>query len=466
MCRPSFRSLLCLVAWTIGLSSTAGAQPPKSAKARPKPQRYAWTGLVRGPLSPKQANTLETRLLETLAGYESFRLVDAGGHALDPRLLASDAARAARLRDEGVDAFLRFKHKAAINKLSQAVAVFEQRLTTLSDYEILKDALLARAEALYQSGEKGAAKASLQNWLALRPTKVPTTQTHPKGFVRLYKKAKAQLGAVGRIQVECEDPGCWVQLDGASLGEAPQLATKVRPGQHYLVAQWTHSVRPILVRVAPGREAKVIVRRDGPSEQARQALLGVVTHKQGLDEARALHGRVAGLARAERSLIAAVYETGGQRYLILAHHDSDGDLGAVIRAPLGAKMSDEATDRSIRQAGAALFVDRREGELDLNPTVGAKSVRGLAAVLYQGQGSTEAAQLTLTPSAPPPPAAPPPPDVAVTAPAPEQDNEDNILGAWWFWAAVGTAVVAGAVTAGVLASQGDPTTTRFEVQLP
>lgn len=459
---PSPSSLLCVLVVMLGPLGSATAQDVRSA-----PDRYAWVGLVRGPLSPKEATTLETRLLEELAGYESFRLVDAGGHALDPRLLAADAALAARLRDEGVDAFLRFKHKEAIAKLTQAIAVFEQRLTSLSDYEILKDALLARSEALYQSGEKGAAKASLQNWLALKPTKVPTTETHPKGFVRLYKQAKAQLGAVGRVQVECEDPGCWIQLDGTSLGEAPLLATKIRPGQHYLIAQWPHSVRPVLVRVAPGREAKVVVKRDGPAEQARQALLGVVELKQGLDEARALHQRVAGMAQAQRTLIATVYSAPEGRYLLLAHHDADGDVGAIIRAPLGATMGDEHTDRAIRQAGAALFVDHKEGELDLSPSEGVRAVRGLAAMLYQGKGSTEAAALTPAPPAP----VPPPPEVQVSLPPLPKDpqpvaDEGGVLGAWWFWAAVGAVVVGGAVGAGVLATRSDPTTTVFEVQLP
>lgn len=406
-------------------------------------------------------------MLKELAGYESFRVVDARGNALDPRLLAADAARAARLRDEGVDAFLQFKHKIAIAKLGQAIAVFEQRLTGLSDYEILQDALLARAESLYQSGEKGAAKASLKNWLALKPDKVPTTKTHPKGFVRLYKKAKAQLGVMGRIQIECEDPGCAIRLDGQVMGAAPLLATKIRPGQHYLVAKWPHSVLHQVVRVAPGRETKVVITREGPSESARQALLGVVRLKQGFEEAQALHGRVAGLSRANHTLIAAVYQTPEGRFLLLAKHDADGDLNAVIRAPLGAKMDDADTDRAVRQAGAALFVDRKEGELDLDPKRGVLVARGLAAVLYRGQGSTEAKILSPepTPAAPPPPDGqllmpppPPPPDVA-------QEDED-LLGAWWLWAIVGAVVVGGAVAAGAVLTKEDATTTVFEVQLP
>lgn len=452
-----------------GLLVQLSALAPSSALAaepRTEPERFAWVGLARGPLSPAEARTLERRLLDELDGYESFRLVDARGNALDRRLLAADTAIAARLRDEGVEAFLAFDHKRAVARLDQAIAVFEQRLTGLTDYEILKDALLARAEALYQSGEKGAAKASLQSWIALRPKRRPTTETHPKGFVRLYRRAKRELGPVGRIQLECKAPGCRIQLDGEVLGEAPLLATKVRPGKHYVVARWTDGVERTIVRVAPGRETKVLVARDGPSEEARRALLGVVRMKQGLDEARALCRRLASLARAERTLVASVYEDPAGRYLLLAHHDADGDLTAVIRAPLGAKVDDADTDRAVRQAGAALFVDRREGELDLDPKAGARAARGLAALLYLGSGSTEALAASPAPEAPAPPPPtgrlelPPPPP----PPAPERDG--GVLGAWWFWTAVGAVVAAGAVTAGVLASRGDATTTRLEIDLP
>jgi hypothetical protein len=427
------------------------------AEARPTVERFAWTGLERGPLSPAEARRLEGLLLDELDGYDAFRLVDAAGHALDARLLAADAARVARLKEEGVAAYLRFEHAEAVTKLGQALAVFEGELTGLVDYELLHDTLLARAEAQYQAGEKGAAKATLQNWLALSPRAVPTTETHPKGFVQLYQDAKRQVGPVGRIQVSCEDPGCQLQLDGRPLGEAPQLLTKILPGQHYLVARWPYAVLPTVVRVAPGREATVVLRRDGPAEEARQALQDVLRLKQGVEEAQVQAKRVAGLARAERVLVARVHAgADGARALLLAHHDADGDLTAVVRAPLAADLSSPEAGAAVRQAGAALFVDRREGELDLEPSRGVRPARGLAALLYRGQGSAEAA-LAL---------APPPPEGAWPPPPPPPAEEDSVLTAWWLWAAIGVVAVGAGVTVGVVATRKDPTTTTFEVRLP
>lgn len=449
--RPSLAAL-----WVLGLICLPTG-PARAEEPRPAVERFAWTGLERGPLSPAEARRLEGLLLDELDGYEAFRLVDAAGHALDARLLAADAGRVARLKQEGVAAYLRFEHAAAVTRLSQALAVFEGELTGLPDYELLHDTLLALAEAQYQAGEKGAAKATLQNWLALSPVTVPTRETHPKGFVSLYKQAKRQMGHLGRIQVSCEDPGCQLQLDGKALGEGPQLLTKVVPGQHYLVARWPYAVLPVTVRVAPGHETTLVLRRDGPAEEARQALQDVLRLKQGLEEAQAQTRRVAGLARAGRVLVARVHAApDGSRALLLAHHDADGDLTAVVRAPLPADLDRPEALATVRQAGAALFVDRREGELDLEPSRGLRPARGLAALLYSGQGAAEAA-LAL-PAPPPPGDWPPPPPPPAEAP--------SVLTEWWLWAAIGVVAVGAGVGIGLVATRKDPTTTAFEVRLP
>jgi hypothetical protein len=101
------------------------------------PRRLAWVGLVPGPLQTEQADALEALILDELDGYDSFRLVDAGGHALDDRLLAFEASRVAKLIDEGVSNLLALKHKKAIVRLDQAIEVFETRLTSLRDHELL-----------------------------------------------------------------------------------------------------------------------------------------------------------------------------------------------------------------------------------------------------------------------------------------------------------------------------------------
>src|SRR5688572_32116809 len=99
-----------------------------ASTARADPARLAWVGLERGVLPPKEAEQLEKLLIDELDGYDSFRLVDASGHALDARLLAAEAALVARLQDDGINLALEFNTAPAIKKYDQAIAVFEARL--------------------------------------------------------------------------------------------------------------------------------------------------------------------------------------------------------------------------------------------------------------------------------------------------------------------------------------------------
>src|SRR5690606_33898165 len=140
-------------------------------------------------------------ILDDLDGYDSFRLVDASGNALDARLLAAEAALVARLKDQGINDALEFNTARALKRLNQAIAVFESRLVQLQDYELLHDTLLARAETEFQAGSKSAAKTRLKLLATLAPKRFPTPKTHPAALVKLWNDAKDQLGAAGRINV-------------------------------------------------------------------------------------------------------------------------------------------------------------------------------------------------------------------------------------------------------------------------
>ncbi len=77
--------------------------------------------------------------------------------------------------------------------------------------------------------------------------------------------------------------------------------------------------------------------------------------------------------------------------------------------------------------------------------------------LNGGETRTIPLPLELLPPEPPKPeVAPPPPPLVAPAPPPPEDDGGSIVGTWWFWTAVGV-VVAGGVTAGVVAgtSSGD-----------
>lgn len=493
------------VAMAWGLFAVVMAVSP--AYAKKKPRRYAWVGLERGPLAPKAARQLETLLVDELDGYETFRLVDASGHALDKRLLAEDAALVSRLKNEGVDRFLRFKHKSALKRLDKAISIFESRLVTLEDYELLHDAMLAKAEAQYQSGERGAAKATLKNLIALGPSLAPNSRTHPAKFVRLWDAAKRETGAVGRIEIDCADPGCLIQVDGQRVGEAPLVATRILPGQHYVVATWPHGVLKTTVRVAAGRATPVRLERTGPAEEARRAWLEVVERRRGAEAAAPHAARVASLARAWATLVGAVKKGPDDRmWLYVARHGNGGPVRTVGRVPLDAEIDSERVARNVKRLCAGLFVDARadafsiddDGALTADPGVvdgmyaargpDAANARANASLAPDADGRLAGTEGRLAPDVGPNGR---PPDVGpngrlaplesgpngrlaplgadsdsrlapVSAPA---STEASVVRAWWFWAIVGAAVIGGAVAGGVLLSPS-PATTRFEVRLP
>lgn len=451
MRRPVLLVLLGLGAQSFG--STAAATPA----------RLAWVGLERGPLPPAEGEQLEKLILDDLDGYDSFRLVDASGHALDARLLAAEAALVARLKDQGVNAALEFKTRRALKKFNQAVAVFETRLVQLQDYELLHDTLLAKAEAQFQAGKRGAAKTTLERLATLSPTRYPTPRTHPPGLVKLWTEAKKELGPVGTINVTCD--GCTIQIDGQPLGAGPLIATKIPPGKHYLVAKWPHGHDYETVRVAPGRETKAQIAREGPSEKARRGILETIQRRAGAEAAEQHAKRLARLAQAEGALLGAVKrDAEGKRWLILASHDREGKLIAIVKAAVGAAAAKE-TAKTVARMGALLFVDEKQGEYELEERGSAKPAQGVEALLYDTAGMHEQrvakkedeTKATGTPRngdlAPPPP--PPPP------------GDGGLLGAWWFWTIIGVAVVGAGVGIGVgVTASKDPTTTEFEVILP
>lgn len=426
------------------------------ATAHADPARIAWIGVERGPLPPAEAQELEKLIIDELDGYESFRLVDAAGHALDARLLASDVALVARLKDEGIDLALEFKTPPALKKFDQAIALFESRLMQLFDYELLHDTMLAKAEAQFQSGNNSAAKTTLKQLAPLSPKHPPTAKTHPAALVKIWNEAQDELGQEGTIEVTSE--GCTIQIDGQNLGPAPLLATRIPPGKHYLVARWTHGFSYQPVEVTPGREAKVEVLREGPAEEARVSLLSAIDLRTGLDEAKQAAARSAKLAESEGTLLVAIKgDADGKRWLLLAHHDANGELVAIVKAPLERTIEDERTATTLKRAATLVFVERKRGEHVLAPDGTASTGDGLTKLLYQGVGQTET----------PPPPPPPPNEIATNAPPPPPIvEEQSIIEAWWFWTILGGVIAGAGIGVGIWAGTRAPTTTEFEVILP
>jgi hypothetical protein len=353
-----------VLALAVSLVAAKGKDPP----------RLAWVGIVRGPMAPARANRLESLLIDELDGHEGVRLVDAGGMPLDERLVSEQTERASKLRDEGVQLLLAQKYEAAAAKLDQAIALFESQLLLLSDYEILDDALLAKAEALSQSGKSTTAKETLQRLAALSPSRVPTKKTHPPAFVELWERAKKDLGPVGRAQIEAEAPACTIALDGKALGASPQDVTKVPPGKHYVVARWPFFTVFGTVEVSPGRDARVVLARGGPAEQARLGMLESIEKKEGIDRAQAFARRIADRAQAEGSIVAVVRSDGEGSWLFVGRHDDAGKLVSVARLRVPDSIDAPELSSAVRKLAAELFSVRATGDEGLGPIMYGKGI--------------------------------------------------------------------------------------------
>jgi hypothetical protein len=253
------------------LSVDAGAEPP----------RLAWVGLDHGPLAPEAGAGLEHVLVEELEKAEGVHLVDAAGHALGAKALARESAQVAGLLEQGVDHFLHLRYEAALERIDRAVALFESQLVPLRDHDLLHDALMARAEAQSEHGQKELAKTTLKRLVALGPKRAPTGSTHRPPFLALWKEAKKSIGRPGRIEIETDTPGATIQLDGKTIGPSPAEAARVLPGTHYVAARWPGFVVTEAVQLGAGASKTVRVQRAGPAEIARAEAIAAVESRRG-----------------------------------------------------------------------------------------------------------------------------------------------------------------------------------------
>jgi hypothetical protein len=459
------------VAWVVRVGLLLASMWPAAAQG--EPERWAWVGIERGPLSPAEVNDLERAMMASLP--DSVLLYDPAGHALGERTLAHDAARVSKLVDEGIDLGLKLQHKPALEKLDQAITTFESRLLALRDYEILEEALTAKAEAHFQAGERQAAKTALQRLAALSPRRVPNADTHPPKFVALWMEASAGLGRPGVLAIEA--PGAMIQVDGKELGPAPIDTPPLPAGRHYIVARWPDAQASSPVNATEGKRVGVKLGRDAPAYARRKELFEAVVARAGaqaIDEVARQIAKAAGTdgvafvtARASPDssvwLYGATHDTKGRRRnagkVALSTHGAAVLLaGALFSAPAirefaiqrgkpepakgvaaaiyGAVGDTELSDGVRSEAELA----RESGEL---PKIGAKPAPAGAEVLDSTPGEAAA-------------------HASTTAPPPD----DGIITKWWFWTILGVVAVGGVAGAMIAFRRPDPKTTQISFTLP
>jgi len=440
--------------WIVPLLVLFGLGLPVSGLAKGSPAvRTVWVGLQRGPLSPADAEKLETELVLSIGKQKQLRLVDVSGGALSDKALAHHAGGLAKLIDQGIDLLLGLKAKQAVEKLDRAIKLFEAQLTPLRDHELLHDAMLAKAEAQMVLKQRETAKNTLKRLAALKPKQAPSRNTHERPFVKLWESAKSDLGHKGSIEVHSQPPGALIQVDGRPSGSAPITAQTLHAGRHYVVARWPSQVIAKMVQLSPGQNLLVEIKASGPSHRIKRDLMSSKIHR--LPPARLakeVH-KLSRIAEAKRVLIGSVFKKDKLTYLTISRFDDQGTLIAKGMASLKniKRLIDAITDASIK------------GHFELLPdgSIGKKS----EAELLPNTEDPEA-EIVMTSSTADNQIALAEPQLIDTAPSATEETQVEAKPSWWLWAGIGLVILAGAGTGGVMLLTPPAQTTEVQVNLP
>lgn len=432
------------------------------AKTPPKPT--AWFGLDRGPLAPAKADKLETELVTALGSQKSIQLVDVAGGALSERSLAHHASGLAKLIDQGIELLLSLKATQSIEKLDLAIKLFEARLTSLRDHELLHDAMLAKAEAEMILKRRETAKNTLKKLAALKPKQAPTRNTHERKFVKLWESALSDLGHQGTIEVQTSPRNAYVQIDGRPIGKAPVTSKPLHAGRHYIVARWPSTVVSKMVQLSPGQNLFVELKPTGPSHRVKKDLQSQSLKRIAPTRLQTSLRKICKIAGTKQILLGQVLRGDKGNYVVISRYDEQGTL--IFRA--AAKIGLEAALMKAVSADKAkgVFEVKADGKTGPMPKLSeaAKSTppptqlaevststdTALPAGVLLSPSNTSTAT-TLALSNPPPPAT-----------STETDAEES---SWLLWTLVGLAV-AGAGAGGALLLVPSASQTQITVNLP
>jgi tetratricopeptide (TPR) repeat protein len=427
--------------------------------------RATWIGLVRGPLAPSAAAEIEQVLLDEIGAAGRVVLLDAAGHPLGPKAKAEEAARFRLLLDEGVEHLLNLRYERALERLEQAILLFETHLTALEDHDALHDALLAKAEGLAERGDQETALTTLRRLAALKPVRKPNTKSHKRAFVALWQKAQRSLGKPGRIEITVDLPGAQIQLDGRPIGEAPLTSPPVLPGTHYLAARWPEYTVLLDVQVSPGATVEARLQRAGPAERLRAEVISAIERRAGAEQVAATAGKVTAVSTARRTLSAVVRPDGDGTALFLADHQ-EGQLRSITAVALAGLDAGQRA-LALRRLVAHGLAGETQGGWVLAEAGPPKPAPDLDALAFGAPGTSRAtvAALAAGPSRVARPEVVPTEELGLAPPPPADAEAPAITTRWWFWALIGAAAVGGA-SAALILTRPDPTTTTVELILP
>lgn len=364
------------------------------------------------------------------AARAAMRRVDgADWQAADQQYLGYDDNTLVRLREareqleEGRTAYLELRLDEATQHLTGAVENFNQALSALEDPSDLGDALLYLGASQSFNGDTRGARTTFERLHVQMPHIRPDPEVFPPDVVSRYEAA-APSRTDGTITVESDPPGAVAYVDFIPRGLTPLAIDGLARGEH--------SVRTALAGSTPYIENVTLTRRS--TDASVNAFLMEIEGNEGLAEAV---GGITGHELEEGDgPIATVAQTLNLDKIGVIRV-SYGDSRDTVKLEL--VMFDASTGRRLLRG--EVMAPRALGELE--PVVQRSIQAAIENILRpQAQGTDDENIVNIV--------------VDPVGTDPEENDNDSIIGKWWFWTAIGGAVVLGAVIAiAVVASGGD-----------
>lgn len=344
--------------------------------------------------------------------------------AADQRFLGYDDNTLARLREaraqleEGRSAYIDLRLDEAVQLLSSAVDNFNQALSALEDPSDLGNALLYLGAAQAFNGDNRGATQTFERLRIQMPHIVPDPNEFPPAVVSRWEAA-APRHTDGQITVESDPPGAVVYIDFIPRGLTPVTVDGLAWGEH--------SVRVTAPGSTPYIENTTLTRRR--RHQTVSAFLMAHEEMEGLPEAVAgIAGHSLQVGDGAIAEVARLLELDKIGVIRVSFGDSPDTVSLEL------VMFDVASGRRVLRG--EVQAPRAFGELEA--VVQRSIARGVENVLRPRVGEdTEGLQT----------------ETVITGPEPEPDD-DAVTKQWWFWTAIGGAVVVGAVIAIVATQAG------------
>lgn len=292
-------------------------------------------------------------------------------------------------------------------QLDGVINTFEANLDLVSRGN-LASAYILKALTWCRRGRQRRCRQGFAYVLGFRDTFNYDTARYPAEYFDLFESTRAALltdGVRGTLEVQTEPPGAEVFIDGRSIGASPATAEGVLTGSHYVTVKAPGFLEQVSrVTIPEGRPARetITLEEDPSALLVRQNIPGILRElgrPQAGPNIRSIDGYlpvqqvvIAVISPGQASDAFAMYLYDLRTHFLLAHRD----------ASLSGQSIAQATERLTQE-------------------------------LYDGVSL----------------------DGRVAAPEEPVRDDGEIWEQWWFWTAVGVAVVSGTATAIVL-SPSDP----------